>query len=72
MPVYLAAMGGCYSEVSRNSIASFHLYEISSHDLLGVNLHLLSFTDHQRLLCVERMLFRRVLYLDSDCAMPLE
>lgn len=46
MPVYLAAMGGYYPEVSRNSVTPFNLYKISTHYLLSVNLHLLSFTDH--------------------------
>lgn len=51
---HLAAMGGDDTEVSRDPVSSFHLHQVSCHHLLSVDLHLLSFTDHQCLLGAER------------------
>lgn len=51
---HLAAVGGDDTEVSRNPVSSFHLHQVSCHNLLGIDLHLLPLTDYQGLLGTER------------------
>lgn len=50
---HLAAMRRDDTEVSRDPVSSFHLHQVSCHHLFGIDLHLLSLTDHQGLLGTE-------------------
>lgn len=47
---YLAAMSRNHPDVGRDPVSSLHFNQISGHDFLGVDLYLLTLTDHQGLL----------------------
>lgn len=47
---HLAAVRGNDAKVSRDPVSTFYLHQISCHNLLGIDLHLLSLADHQGLL----------------------
>ena len=48
--IHLAAMSGDNTQVSRDSVSTFHFNQISSHHLLSIDAHLLAITYNQGLL----------------------
>lgn len=48
--IYLAAMTSDDANVSRDSVSSFDLHQISNHQFIGIDLVFLAVTDHNGLL----------------------
>lgn len=50
---HLAALSGDDTDVSGDPVSGLHLHQVSYHQVVSNNLHLLPFTDYQGLLAVE-------------------